>query len=114
MLLGDRHASNYVRSVRGKLCAAFSFGPGSARGSRVGGRALSIANFSGVQIHFAALLTTFGRGRRNCAREPPALPGKRVGTVAILLIHSVANLVIISGGKRADCWSALGYRRKSG
>ncbi|PYL50380.1 MAG: hypothetical protein DMF32_04330 [Verrucomicrobia bacterium] len=71
-----------MRSVRGKLCAAFSFGPGSARDSHVSGRAVSIADFSGVQIHFAALLTTFGRGRRNCAREPPALPGKRVATVS--------------------------------
>src|SRR5204862_5679103 len=77
-----------------------------AHGSRVGGRAVSITNFSGVQIHFAALLTKFGRGRRNCAHEPPALPRKESLRLAILLIHSVANLVIISGGKRAGCWSA--------
>src|SRR5947207_11128356 len=76
LLLRDRHASDYVRSVRGKLCAAFSFGPGSARGSRVGGRALSIANFSGVQVHFAALLTTFGRGAPKCCTRAACAPRK--------------------------------------
>ncbi|PYL11226.1 MAG: hypothetical protein DMF48_07995 [Verrucomicrobia bacterium] len=90
-----------MRSVRGKLCAAFSFGPGSARGSRVGGRALSIANFSGVQIHFAALLTTCRRGRAEIVHASRLRsPQRELLRLAILVIHSVANLVIISAGKR--------------